>query len=56
MSCSWCKKKDYFVMKIPCNHYICLSCLKTHSLTTVAFLSFEILHRPILLNPFSRLL
>ena len=31
MSCSWCKKKDYFVMKIPCNHYICLSCLKTHS-------------------------
>lgn len=28
MECSWCSKKDYFVMKIPCNHHICVLCYK----------------------------
>lgn len=30
MECSWCSKKDYFVMKIPCNHHICVLCYKNH--------------------------
>lgn len=28
MSCLWCGNNKYFVMRIPCDHYICFSCLQ----------------------------
>ena len=30
MECMFCKKKEYYVMKVKCNHCVCLNCINNN--------------------------
>ena len=30
MECMFCKKKEYYIMKAKCNHYVCLNCINNN--------------------------
>jgi len=30
MECMFCKKKEYYVMKVKCNHHVCLNCINNN--------------------------
>lgn len=41
MKCIFCDLKDYYVMKIPCNHFICINCFKKETNCKVCSKNFK---------------